>query len=271
MMISQMALAVLTTILNQPCPAASAPVTSQPATSTAPSSTSAPAVAPAVLKILADQEAAGNKYATVRAQLNMKVVDRRVGDSEERTGWVVYQKAGKETPSRFRVHFDTLQQGAGPRRAQKLDYAFDGNWLSIAKHNVKQMHRLQVVTKGQKASPMRIGQGPLPLPFGQKASDVLEYYEAETRPVAKDEPAGTKYLKLSARKEHYRKLDVVRIEMWLNDKTHLPAKLVARDKKNKVTTAIFTKVKTNETIDTKKVFELPTPGGWTEEKKLLQK
>lgn len=254
------------------CPAAEtqcAPVATAPASRPAATATSAPAIDPAAMKILTDQEAAGRKYSTIKADLTMRLVDRRVGDIEERTGWLAYQRAEGASGAKFRIHFDTLKQDKGRRIKQELDWAFDGNWLTRADPAVKQILRFQVVPEGQESDPMRLGEGPLPLPFGQKAAEVIQYYEPSTRPLEPGEPAGTIYLKLIARKEHYRKLDSVRMEVWIDPKTQLPVKLVSRDKNKKVTTATFKNVKTNVKIDAKEMFEIPRPPGWTEQRKPL--
>lgn len=240
--------------------------TTRPATAT----TSTTAVDPAVLKILADQQAAGRKYPTIRAELTMRVVDRRVGDSEQRTGWVAYRKADSTGPAKFRVHFDTLQQGKGPKRREELDWAFDGRWLSKAQPRIRQIHRFQVVADGAKAEPMKLGTGPLPLPFGQRTDEVLKYYHATTRPPTKGDPANSVYLKLTARKEHFRDLDAIRLEMWLDNKTHLPVKIVATDKRRKVTTVTFKNIETNVKFDAAKMFELPLRLGWTEDRRPLE-
>ena len=248
------------------------PPATQPATQ--PTTTTAPCepVDPAVMKILKDQEATAGKYTTIRADIKVQVVDRRVGDSEKKTGWVVYQRAqGGQRAARFRAHFDTLKQGQGPSRKEVVDWSFDGYWLSKAQPRIKQILRLQIAPEGSKESPMGIGKGPLPLPFGQKAEEVLTYYEASTRPVAADELKGTVYLKLNVKKARYKDVDSVRLEVWIDPKTQLPVKLVSRDKKKRVTTVAFSNVKTNVEIDARKMFELPLPAGWTEEKRPLEK
>jgi len=257
---------------TQPATSAAPAVTTSTVPASQPSATTAtaPAVDAEVYGILKQQEEAGRKYATIRADLTVEVVDRRVGDSEERTGWVVYQRADQQNASRFRIHFDTLKQGRGAKLKQELDWAFDGHWLAKADPGIRQIQRFQVVPEGEKAEPMKLGKGPLPLPFGQDADEVLKYYEVTTRGPVESDPKGTRYLAMTARKEHYRDLDTVHLEVWMDSQTHLPARIVGRDKKNKVTTGEFRKVETDVSIDQKRMFELPKPLGWTEEKRPLE-
>ena len=214
------------------------------------------------MKILKDLEAAGEKYATIRGDVTMEIVDRLTGDSEKRTGWLAYQKATAKTPTTFRIHFDTLKQGAGQPVKYKVDYAFDGEWMTVANHRIKDMTRYQVKPKGEAVEPMRLGKGPFPLPFGQKTDDMVEHFNIKTRPVGAGEPGGTTYLKLTPRREHYKAINFKRLEMWIDPKTHLPVKLVSLDKKKRTTTVTFKKVQTNAKLDAVKMFHMPRPAGW---------
>jgi hypothetical protein len=239
-----------------------------PAPATAPASASPPASPPVsddVRRILDQQAAAREKYKTLRADLDVEVVDRRVGDSERRTGWVVYEKADDGRAPRFRIHFDTLRQGDGARLKMVLDWAFDGHWLTKADTSLRQIERFQIVAEGENRDPMGIAGGPIPLPFGQRTADVLNLYTATTRAPEQDDPADSDYILLEARPDAYRDVAAIRLEIWLDRKTHLPVKLVARDKGRKVTTAVFTKVQTNVPVDAA-MFELPAPPGWPEVK-----
>jgi len=247
---------------------APAPATG-PATS--PATATAPAIDPAVLKILADLEAAGNHYRALRSDLSMEINDRLTGDSERRTGWVAYQKVSDQEAPRFRVHFDTLKQGAGPVVKEQLDYAFDGKMLTVAKHRIKDMVRYQVVAEGETAEPMRLGKGPFPLPFGQKARDVVEHFQAETRPLEPGGPEGTIYLKLTTRPKHAEDVEFVEAELWIDPKTNLPVQLRSRDRNKKVTTAVFDNLRTDVEIDAEKTFHMPRPMGWTYKVERLEK
>ncbi|MCP4379402.1 MAG: hypothetical protein GY794_24930, partial [bacterium] len=66
--------------------------TTQPARATTqPAATSAPAVDPAVKKILDAMEASGKATKTIRTDFTYKTVNTSLGDSEYRTGWIAYQ------------------------------------------------------------------------------------------------------------------------------------------------------------------------------------
>jgi len=244
-----------------------------PATKPAPSVTTAPAakVDPGAKKILDGMETAGARYAAVRAEVVYKVINTTLGDSEQRTGWVCYQKAKtvtdpktgkkKTTPAKFRIHFATLQQGEGPVGKNEVDYAFDGRWLTVAKAAIKTVTRYQVTPKGREPKSLKIGQGPFPLPFGQRTADMVRYFECTTREARKYDPKGTAYLKLVPRTEHRKQFNFDRLQMWVDTKTHLPVKIVSRDKSQNLTTVTFAKVDTGVKPDAK-IFRIPKPFGW---------
>ncbi|HUS47092.1 MAG TPA: hypothetical protein VNA25_02710 [Phycisphaerae bacterium] len=238
---------------SRPAPeAASSQPTSQP--------TSAP-VDPNVVRILDALEATGQKHATVQADVFHRVVMRMSGDREERTGHVGFQRRDGNAPAMFYIRFDTLRQGAGQRIKDEVEYAFDGEWLTEAKHRIKTMTRWQVVPKGQQADPLKLGKGPFPVPFGQKTEDVLRHFRASTRPPKAGDPNGTDYVQLVTRDRFKDELSFLRLEMWIDRATRLPVKLITANKNKEVTTVVFSNVQTDEKVDPK-LFRIPLRPGW---------
>ncbi len=251
--------------------------------------TSAPAVDPAVMAILKRLEAAGEKYPNITANIDYKVDMLQTGDTESRTGRVYYQGPTEKTPAKFRIHFDTLRQGKGPKIKDVVDYAFDGAWLTVRKERIKQMSRYQVARPGEKVNPLQLGKGPFPVPFGQKADTVIKHFRPTTRPTRntgvslvdrstgvspvkkhgrdghatlKTDPKDTDYIKLTTRRRYRKEFSVVWLEMWISRKTSLPVKIVAEDRSENQTTVIFKDTKTPKSFD-KKIFTLPRPpAGW---------
>jgi hypothetical protein len=240
---------------NSACADANSPATTA-------ATTTAPTAGEAEMKILRDLEAAGDKYRTIKADLDYEIVNLMLGDSEKRTGWVAYSKGDEKTPTRFRVSFATLQLGAGAKTTnEKIDYAFDGQWLTVAKHKIKNITLYQLAAKGQKLEALRIGKGPFPLPFGQSAADMVKYFKPTTRPPVESDPKDTIYLRLTTRPEHLKDMPTTRMEMWIDAKTHLPVKLKSRDKDRNTTTVMFKKIQTNKAVD-EKAFRIPHPIGY---------
>jgi hypothetical protein len=220
-------------------------------------------VAPAVMQLLKDMEAAGGRYKTIQSDVTMEIIDRLTGDSEKRTGWIAYRKGVDEkNPGGFRVHFATLKQGDGPTIEDNLDYAFDGQYLTVAKHRIKNMTRYQVAAEGEKAEPMKLGQGPFPLPFGQNAEEVVSHFEVTSRPREEADPKDTTYLKFIPRKDQREEINFRQMEMWVNPKTALPVKITSRDKDKKNTLVIFENLVPNAELDPRKTFTMDRPAGW---------
>lgn len=109
------------------------------------------------------------------------------GDQQARKGKLYFQSLMPEylagTPGakhdrRFAIHFDQLV--IGTRRIDDPQiYIFDGTWLLEKRPNDKRYVRRQIVPAGQAFDPLRIGEGPLPIPIGQRKDDILSRYDAE--------------------------------------------------------------------------------------------
>jgi outer membrane lipoprotein-sorting protein len=242
---------------SQPAPAATA---TEPTAASA--AASAPATDPAVMAILQRLESANARFPNLSADLDYHADLTQLGDTEERKGRVYYQAdAGAEGSGRFRVHFDNIRQGEGPRTSNVEDYVFDGQWLTVRKEKVKQMTRRQVAPPGEKIAALQLGEGPFPIPFGQKADNVLKFFAVTTRPLQAGEPADTDYLKLVTRPERKDELKTEVVEMWVNKSTGLPVKIIAKDTSENITTVIFGNIKTDKLPE--ETFNLPQPpSGW---------
>lgn len=237
------------------------PATSEPASQPS----SSPAPSEAIMKILNNLEAAGDRYTTVEANVVYRVDQKLTGDSEERVGLVAYQRKNEKdkTPPRVYIRFDTLKQGEGSRIEDKVEYAFDGKWVTEAKHRIQTMTKYQVAAEGEEIDPLKLGKSPCPpLPFGQKADDILHYFEPATRePIASD-PKGTTYLRLTTKKEFEGDFNFVRLDMWIDPATNLPIKMISTEKNKNVTTVAFDALKTNTNVDPK-IFTIDRKAGWT--------
>lgn len=244
------------------CPPNSCEAKTQPATrKSAESVKPGPAVAPAARAILNRLEKAGEKYTTLRTDVEYRLEDRMTGDEEFRTGWAAYQKKTDKQPGKFRVSFERLALGIGRPRKSKQDYIFDGQWLTIAKHRIKSITKLQIAAEGEAVDALKLGKGPFPIPFGQRAVDVIRYLEPTTRKPDKKDPKNTSYLRFVPRRGQEKDVNFVRLEMWVDNKTNLPVKIRTKDAGKKNTTVTFKNIKTQTTIDPK-LFTMKKPPGW---------
>jgi hypothetical protein len=79
---------------------------------------------------------------------------------------------------RFGVQFDKLYIGNIQDDQPKI-YIFDGRWFVEKLPNEKLIVKREVVRPGDVADPLRIGEGPFPIPIGQKKEDILRRFDAE--------------------------------------------------------------------------------------------
>jgi hypothetical protein len=230
-------------------------------TSAAPASAQSQPADPNVVKILKNLERVGEKYATLSADVRYLVDHTMTGDEELRTGKVIIARGRGTEPDRLYIAFDTLKQGEGQTIQDKIEYALDGQWLTEAKYRIKTLTRYQVAKPGEKMELFRLGKGPFPMPFGQKADEVLTYFQASTRPPIKSDPNGTVYVKLVTRPQYKDELSFLVAEMWVDANTFLPVKLVTANKNKDIATANFSNVVANEKVDPK-LFIIGDKEGW---------
>lgn len=108
-------------------------------------------------------------------------------DEQRRSGTLYFQTERGDQPDaaratrRFAVSFDELSVSD---RREKIDqqYAFDGEWVVEKTPSDRQFTKRQVVPPGEDFDPLRIGEGPFPVPVGQRKADILERFDAELRP-----------------------------------------------------------------------------------------
>lgn len=80
----------------------------------------------------------------------------------------------------FAVRFETLtipdEQGAVRHDDESL-WIFDGQWLIEKREAERQFVKRQIARPEDPVDPLRLGEGPLPIPIGQKKADILARYE----------------------------------------------------------------------------------------------
>ncbi len=93
------------------------------------------------------------------------------------------QAVGPDAPTRkrFAVIFDTLIVGERKREESK-HLIFDGEYLVERNTRDKQFLKRRVVPKGERTDPLRLGEGPFPLPIGQRKAEILKRLDVELRP-----------------------------------------------------------------------------------------
>lgn len=156
--------------------------------------------------------------------------DRRFelqGDRHVRMGDIYYKaevKPGGEeapAPAVFAVSFNKLIIDDIDRDEQQM-YVFDGEWFIEKNFAAKRFIKRQVAPPGERINPLRLGEGPFPIPIGQKRADIVSRYEARLVPVnesIEDEEELTKSVKGSVQivltpREGFERDELREIRLW---------------------------------------------------------
>jgi len=217
------------------------------------------------VKILEKLEASGEKNMILEADVTYTETSLLTGDTQTRTGQVLFQNPakGEDRPhaAKFKISFKTLKLGEQEAAINKIDYLFDGHWLTIAKHKIKSITKIQVAAEDEKIDVFKIGKGPFPVPFGQKTEDILRLFEAGTRKARKDDPENTDYLLLLPRRGYKEEINFIQLEVWIDRNLYIPVRIRSKDKNKNMTIVLFENIKTPEKSEPG-TFTMERPAGW---------
>ncbi|TVQ63153.1 MAG: hypothetical protein EA378_02345 [Phycisphaerales bacterium] len=183
-------------------------------------------------------ESAGGDISNLTARVQYTRTFAIAGDTQTRQGQLFYEKATLISSAgprpviemkRFAVRFETLILQGGRVEEEIKDYVFDGEWFVERTPGSRQFIKRQVVPPGEVFDPLKVGEGPFPLPIGQKRDDILAEYEASMVDPAEDlneslagfvtREAGTYRLRLIPRDPGASAREV---EVWYRTDTLLP-------------------------------------------------
>ncbi len=137
------------------------------------------AVDMAAMNVLDRLEAADKDLKSLSAKIQYvrQFPEIQGGGSHTWRGELKFQnevKDGKAT-RRFAVDFREMIVDE-KKRDERQTYVFDGQWLLTENWKEKQFSRYELVRDGEGQDPMKLGEGPLPLPIGQKKADMVERF-----------------------------------------------------------------------------------------------
>lgn len=171
----------------------------------------------------------------------------------------------------FQIEFTKLTLG-NTRRDDRRIWVFDGRWLVEMDFQTRFVHRREVVRPGEQADPLALGQGPLPIPIGQKREKIVERFEAALAPFsdgfdpgnAPPSLAETYQLHLKPRPGMQEGRDFREVRIWYRKADLLPRLARAVHKDGSTTEVFLSDMQVNQDIpDT--VFGTRTPPGWSEQ------
>ena len=155
-----------------------------PAPAPAPAPSPAPTTAPAPHFVDADAlltavERTADSLRDFRANITLETTDDVTGDTERRLGQLVFvQEEGKPATRRFAVVFEKFIDGSGRMDERPVRYIYADGWLTEADFKQRTLVRRQLARAGEQYDPLKPGEGPVPLPIGQRRADVLARFDA---------------------------------------------------------------------------------------------
>jgi outer membrane lipoprotein-sorting protein len=153
-------------------------------------------------------------------------------DVTTRTGKVWYQrKPGGDT--RLRVAFDKRTQDEVTQE-QRIDYLLDKGWLIDRNYSRKLEVNHQVLRPGERINLLKLGEGPFPLPIGQKREDVLKQFDVAKVELATNELPDAVHIQLTPKPGTQFDRKFSSIDVWVDYKGNMPRRIETLDK-NKMT------------------------------------
>lgn len=232
-------------------------------------------------------ELANTDLVTLRAGIRIGTLKDLQGDLQRRTGMVYYENRKPQPEEavmpvrRFAVKFTELDND-GVVSKENQTFVFTGRDLIERNDRQKFYSRRCVVKDGDTRDPLRIGEGPVPLPIGQKKADILQRFEVElwepTRdlvwhvdreqmPVEKF-VEGSKQLRMLPKPDANLQGDIVEVRLWYKQSTKgggewLPCLAWTKNKAGDTTFVELINVKTNVELDANVMnVDRPADNAW---------
>lgn len=228
---------------------------------------------PTVDKILSRLEA--RRITDLRCAVTWKL--RYLVDTEDeaitKKGTLWYQE--QKPCAKFLIHFEKKISGG---RLHKLDerHMFDGRWYIELDSETRSFSKREIRREGEEGNPYKLGEGPFPVPFGQKKADILREFEAALVPAKDGDPDETDHLKLTPRKGSGTARSYQQVDVWIaREGRHngLPIKVEAAKTSgtgqvNSILTISFDEVQL-DTGFSSGVFQIECPAGFSEQVETL--
>lgn len=211
------------------------------------------------------------------------------GDRQIRRGRLYYSDnkgEGKARARKFAVYFNQLIVGRRLEKEPKV-YIFDGQWLVEKLPTQKQFIKRQIVGEGQEFDPLKIGEGPMPIPIGQRKDETLARFNAEllgpevglpepeegeevAAKALREHVAGTMQLRLTPRSGSEEARDFLEVRLWYRrvegaeaaSASFLPVMARTVSKAEDVSLVRLTNVTMNMAMDESLLDTTPPGAGW---------
>lgn len=170
----------------------------------------------------------GRNLKSFSANVTLRDEDKISQDTSSRTGLAVYELK-PDGNSRFRVTFlKRIQDGLS--QDQRIEYLLDGNILIDRNYPRKSETKHHLGRPGEKINLLKLGEGPFPLPIGQKREDVLKQFDVKHVELATNEMPDAMHLMLTPKPGTQFDRKFTSIDVWVDFKTSMPRRIETIDK-----------------------------------------
>jgi outer membrane lipoprotein-sorting protein len=211
-------------------------------------------------EILDALDARGENLKSFAADVKLSEADTATGDATTRSGKIWYQAADQ---ARIHVEFDT-KEANGKLMNDKIEYLLAGRDLIDRTYRTKTQVTRHVLKPGEKMNLLKLGEGPFPLPIGQKKEQVYEMFDVQKIDPSKDDPANTVHLQLTPKPGTQFEKRFKTIDVWIGLSDQMPQRIDTLDKNESTTrTTELQNVKVNAELP-EEDFTLPKidAGNW---------
>ncbi|MEM1328932.1 MAG: hypothetical protein AAGG07_00075 [Planctomycetota bacterium] len=201
-------------------------------------------------ELLLALEDADNDLDALEAEIRYVRFFVLAGDRQLRDGRLAFERT--DDGRRFSIRFDRLMVGPRVENEEKL-YIFDGEWLVEKLPEQKLFIKRQMARPGDSFDPLKLGEGPLPLPIGQKRDDIVRRFSASLPERTdglefdslKSFTRGCVQLRLVPLPHHEDQTEFAEIRLWYDQDTLLPRLAVTEDADGDTSTVQLLRVRTN--------------------------
>jgi len=205
-------------VADSPCP----PATTQPASAAVAAAASSGNAEVDTLLDRLEQKGAAITGLSSRITYRFVTVEP-VEDVQTKIGTLLFARA--EPNPRFLIHFNRLI--AGGIESERGEYfLFDGQWLTERNDKARTVTRREIVRRGERVDPFRIGKGPFPLPFGQKREEILQNFSVSLKDFEPGDPRNTRHLHCVPRPNTELASKYRRVELYIDRDVELPVRIV---------------------------------------------
>lgn len=212
-------------------------------------------------------ERAADDLHDLQAEIIYRKWDNVLGREEIRKGEILFLDG--DDGRRLAILLRTVIT-AGRQRDQHKDYIFGGSWLVEVDHKARLFLKRQIVPPGREFDPLRLGEGPFPMPLGQPRDEVLARFEVSRLDAPTDQRLASRLadrdvlgLVLVPRAGSPEAEDIERVELFYDRDTLLPAGVSLTERGGDRKTVELRNTRRNEGIDEKRLeIEEPDPGEW---------